>query len=1068
MKKTLLFFTMLMVIVTLAFAQQQRQVTGKVTGSDGAPIPFATVQIKGTNTGTTTDQNGVFKLNATGDNVVVTVRSVGYNSKDVTVGAAGTADIVLETSNESLQEVVVTALGVQRKKNELPYSAQRVTADELNRTRDANITNSLSGKVAGLEIRRNNSLGGSTNIVLRGTKSLTGNNQALFVVDGVPIDNSNTNTTDQRTGRGGYDYGNAAADINPDDIESVNVLKGAAATALYGSRAANGVVMITTKKGTKGLGVTVNSGLTYGAVDKSTFAKYQKEYGGGYGAYYESPDGYFNYRDVNGDGVEDLVVPTSEDASYGAKFDPSKMVYSWDAFDPTSPNYKKSRPWVAAANDPSKFFQNPLSTVNSVMLDGGNDKGYFKLGYTKNVELGILPNSRINKDLLNFSATYNITDRLSATAAANFSGITGKGRYGSGYDSKNLMTTFRQWWQVNTDIKEQEAAYFRTRKNMTWNWTDPDDLTPIYWDNPYWVRYENYQNDNRNRYFGYVTLNYKLTNWLDVMGRVSQDKYEEQQEERIAMTSVDVSNYTRYNRRYSEMNYDLMLNYHTALNKDLNLSGVVGGNLRRTNISDIRATTNGGLGVPRIYALSNTKNPIEAPAERATQEEVGGVFASATFGYKEMLFLDLAGRRDQSSTLPKGNNAYYYPSASLGFVFSKLANKPWLSHGKVRVNYAEVGNTAAPLITNYYYEFETAFDGTPMSYVEQTRGNANLKPERTKSFEAGLEMAFFDNRLGFDFTYYKQNSVDQIVPLPVSRATGYNAKYINAGDIQNKGVEVSAFVSPVKTPSFSWTVNLNWSRNRNLVKELYPGVDNLQLASMQGGVSINATLGQPYGTIRGSDYVYLDGQKVVDETGHYKISNTSNVVIGNVNPDWIGGINNTVKYKNLAFSFLIDIRKGGQLFSLDQWYGMGTGLYPETAGLNELGNPKRDPVADGGGVILPGVTEDGKQNTIRGDASEYGFFGDSYNPNKAFVFDAGYVKLREVALTYSLPHSLIARIHPIKAVDFSLTGRNLWIIHKNLKYADPEDGMSSGNVQGYQSGAYPSTRVFGFNVRLRF
>ncbi|GAA0523167.1 SusC/RagA family TonB-linked outer membrane protein [Chitinophaga japonensis] len=1069
MKKALLFFTMLMVIVTLAFAQQ-RQVTGKVTGSDGAPIPFATIQIKGTNSGTTTDQDGNFKLNVTGNDDVLIVRSVGFGTKEVPAGASSTVDVVLETSSESLQEVVVTALGIQRKKNELPYSAQNVAGEDLVKVRESNISNSLSGKVAGLEVRRNNSLGGSTNVVLRGNKSLSGNNQALFVVDGVPIDNSNTNSTDQRTARAGYDYGNAAADINPDDIESVNVLKGAAATALYGSRAANGVIMITTKKGRRGLGVTVNSGVTIGKVDKSTFAKYQKSYGAGYGPYYDSPDGYFFYEDVDNDGTPDLIVPTTEDASWGAAFDPSLQVYGWYSFDPSNPYFGQKRPWTAAANDPYSFFQTATSTVNSVMVDGGGDQGYFKLGYTKNIDKGLLPNSSIKKDQINFGASYNITPKLTASASVNATILKGLGRYGTGYDSKNLMTNFRQWWQTNVDIKEQEDAYNRTKENITWNQAGVGTLNPIYWDNPYWTRYENFQNDQRNRYFGNVMMTYKIADWVDVMGRVSLDRYNERQEERIAISSIDPSEYSRFERSFSEYNYDLMLNFHKQLSSDFNLGGVLGGNVRRTKIESIRATTNGGLLIPRLYALLNTANPMEAPEEIASLEEVDGIFAAANLAYKEMLFLDITARRDQSSTLPDGNNAYYYPSVSLGFLFSKLtaSSLPWLSHGKVRANYAEVGAPAPVLYTKDYYDVPTGIDGVPLASINNTKYNPDLKPERTKSWETGLEAGFLNGRVGFDVTYYNTRSLDQIVAMPVSRATGYDFKVVNAGEIQNKGIEVSAFGTPVRTPSFSWTINVNWSRNRNKVKSLPEGVQNLQLGAMQGGVSVNASLNEPYGTIRGTNFVYNEnGEKLVDEDGYYQISGTSNEIIGNVNPDWIGGISNTLKYKDLALNFLVDMRKGGDVFSLDMYYGLATGIYPETAGLNDLGNPVRNSLSDGGGIILPGVTADGKVNETRAEMA-YGTYGYVYNPAAAFVYDASYVKLREVSLTYSLPRSLMSRLHPIKGIDFSLIGRNLWIIHKNLPHADPEEGMSSGNVQGYQAGAYPTARTFGFNVKVRF
>jgi TonB-linked SusC/RagA family outer membrane protein len=1077
MKKTLLF---LLISLWISFESvgQDRTISGKVTSAeDGSTLPGVNVVVKGTTNGTVTDANGAYSVSIPSSGTVLVFTFIGLISQEVDAGERAIIDIQMTQDAKQLTEVVVTAQGIERTKNELAYSAQKIDGNAVSQTRDNNFINGLSGKIAGVDIKRPNSMGGSTNVIIRGNKSLTGNNQALFIVDGVPIDNSNTNGSDQAQGRGGYDYGNAAADINPDDIESINVLKGAAATALYGSRAANGVILITTKKGkgAKGVGVTLNAGLNVGIVDKSTFAKYQNKYGEGYGAYYEDASGFFLERDVNGDGVLDLVTPTSEDASWGAPFDPNKQVYLWDAFDPTSPDYHKSKPFVAAQNDPSKFFKNSLQQSYSVMLDGASDKGYYKLGYSTNRETGILPNSSLNKDFVNFGASHKITNKLTAAASINVSRISGKGRYGSGYDDKNLMTNFRQWWAVTTDINDQKDAYFRNKKNITWNWADPDNLTPIYWDNPYFTRYENYENDNRLRYFGYTSLNYKIADWIDVLGRVSLDSYDEFQEERQAIGSVSTPYYSRYNRRFREYNYDLMVNINKKLTNSLNLKGVIGTNIRKTRVESIYATTNGGLVVDRYYALANSTNAINAPTETQSDLEVDGLYANASLGYKDLIFLDLAGRRDQSSSLPNGNNVYYYPSSSLSFVFSELIhdNAPWLNGGKFRVNYAEVGNTAPVQSITDVYDKPTAFGTVALFSVQSTKNNASLRPERTKSFEAGFELSFVEDRIGLDVTYYKQNTVDQIVPAPVSRTTGYDSKYINAGNVQNKGFEVSLYGYPLKSDNFSWKVSVNWTRNRSKVIELAKGIDNYQLGSFQGGVSINAAVGEPYGTIRGSNYVYNDkGQRLVDSDGFYQISATSNEVIGNINPDWIGGINNSFKYKNISLSFLIDMKKGGDIYNLDMSYGLSGGLYPETAGVNQLGNPIRNDLADGGGYLFQGVKEDGTPNDVMVDASTsngYGVFGSERNPSKAFVYDASFVKLREVAITYSLPQSLVSKIAPFKGVDFSVIGRNLWIIHKNVPYADPEDGLGSGNLAaGYQVGTYPNVRNIGFNIKFKF
>jgi TonB-linked SusC/RagA family outer membrane protein len=1074
MRKFLSVVVCLVVFAVLAMGQT-RKLTGQVKNEKGDPVPFATIKIKGSNAAVAADQNGNFSIDAP-PNAVLTVSGAGFESTDIATGTGTTVEAVIKTQN-NLQEVVVTALGIRRNKNELGYAAQQVTGDEISKNRSSNFVGNLSGKVSGLEVRQNNALGASTNVILRGVKSLTGDNQALFVVDGVPFNNANTNSGDQKQGGGGYDYGNAAADINPDNIESISVLKGAAASALYGSIGANGVILITTKKGKRGLGITVNSGIVVGSVDKSTLPKYQKEYGGGYGAYYEDPTGRFFNRDINGDGVDDLVTPTSEDASYGGKFDPSLQVYQWDAFDPSSPNFGKARPWVAAANNPNSFFQHPVSLNNSVFINSGTDKGNFKLGYTRNDDKGLLPNSSIIKNIIDFGATYNITDRLTAGASVNFTNINGKGRYGTGYDgasARNVMTNFREWWQTNVDIKELKDAYFRTRKNITWNWADPDNLVPIFWDNPYFVRYENYETDTRNRYFGNVNLNYKITDWLNVLGRISVDNYSELQEERKAVGSVGVPYYSRFNHSWNETNLDLLLNADKKLSADWAVKGLLGTNIRKQRDQSIFGVTNGGLFVPGVYSLNNSLNAPNAATEGDRRREVQGVFAGATLSWRNMLTVDGTIRRDASSTLPKGNNVYYYPSVSMGWAFSELMKgSPWLSYGKLRANYAEVGNDAPIYSVNDVYNVLPPIGSVGQATVPGIKNNVNLRPERTRSAEAGLEMAFLKNRLGFDVTYYQTRTVDQIVPVTLSTSTGYTAYYLNSGTVQNRGIELSVFGTPFKTADFSWTVNVNWTRNRNKVLALFKNdlgeeSQNLVLGSYQGGVTLNASLNQPYGTIRGTDFIYTNGQKTVDATGEYLKSATSNEVIGNINPEWIGGVNNSFKYKNIALSFLIDVRKGGSVFSTDMYYGLATGLYAETAGLNELGKPSRDAVADGGGFIRPGVTADGKANIVRTENSDYGAYGYSVNPDAAFVYDASFVKLREAVLTYSIPAKAINHLKPFKGIDLSLIGRNLWIIHKNLPYSDPEEGFSSGNLQGFQTGAYPAIRSFAFNLKLNF
>ena len=1079
MRKFLSLVTVLALWSMLALAQTV--VTGKVSDQQGQPIPFATIRIKGGKSGVSADANGAFSIRAAkGDKLIIS--GAGLNSTEFTIENSTALNIQVTRKDASMTEVVVTALGIARNKNNLPYAAQTISADEVAKTRNSNFVDGLSGKVAGLQISQTNTIGGSTNIVLRGNKSITQSNQALFVVDGVPFDNSSTSTivdknNYQRAGTGGYDYGSNSADINPDDIESVTVLKGAAASALYGSRASNGVILITTKKSKRGLGITINAGVNVGEIDKSTFPKYQTQYGANYGAAvgYGSPDGNFLYAPVFGGTTNSLIVPTTEDASYGAKFDPSLLVYQWDAFVnyPGNTNYQKATPWVDHSNA-SSFFTKPVSYNTSVYIDGGGENGSFKLGYTRTSDGGVMPNSRIDKNLLNFGATYNLTPTLTAGGSINYSGIDGLGRYGTGYGGDNIMSSFREWMETNVDYKEQKAAYFNSGgQNVTWNMKDPvhGNIKPIYWDNPYFIRYQNYEDDHRDRYFGNAYLNWKATPNLTFLGRVSTDFYNSLQEERDAIGSVNVPFYSKNTSSYRETNFDFLGTFDKNLSNNFNFKALVGANLRKDNTNTTFSSTNGGLVTPGFYALSNSVNPIKAPVEAVLEKEIGGVFAGATLTYKEMLTLDGTIRRDQSSTLPKGNNSYTYPAVSASWAFVKLLQDlTWLSSGKLRVNYAEVGNDAPYHSIINTYVINTPFNGTPLFSMPNVDNNADLKPERTKSYEAGLEVSFLNNRIGLDATYFHSKTLDLITQVGVSGATGFETRFVNVGAIQNNGIELSLNLVPVKTRNFTWNMTVNWSKINNKVLSLYNNQSNLLMQSYQGGVSVNATVGHPYGTIQGNDFQYVNGKKLVGDDGYYVFGGETTDIIGDATPKWTGGLTNSFRYKSLALSFLIDMRHGGDLFSLDTYYGMATGIYPETAAKNDLGNPSRNSIANGGGVVLPGVDKNGKVNTVRVDnsGSGYGLYGYVDNPAKAFVYDASFVKLREVTLTYSLPHSTFEKAKFIKGIDFSLIGRNLWIIHKNLPYADPEDGLGAGNYQGYQSGAFPSVRSVGANVKIKF
>lgn len=1106
MRKFTLFLALMFFIGMQVVQAQTSTITGTVTNAeDGSTIPGVSVVVKGTTFGTTTDLQGKYTLNVPPDAQSLIFSFVGMKTAEREIAGQSVINVALEPEITAIEGVVVTALGITREKKSLGYATQELGGDEIDQVKRDNFISSLSGKAAGIQVKTNNNMGGSTNIIIRGNSSITGNNQALIVVDGVPVNNDNTNNAGQISGRAGYDYGNAASDIDPANIESINVLKGAAATALYGSRAANGVIEITTKKGEKTtggakiLGVSLTSNVTTGSIDKSTFPKYQTNYGGGYGPYYSDGAymGLYEY-DFNGDGTNDLVVPTTEDASMGERFDPGLMVYHYDAFYPTSPYYNQKRPWVVGANGPIEFFETPWLFNNNVEITGGGEVSTFRLSYTNLDQQGIMPNSSIKKNNFLFNGTYDILDNLTVTASANYINTKGKGRNSTGY-SDNILTSFRQWFQMNVDMKEQKELYELNNQNLSWNPNSEDNLTPIYWDNPYWVRYQNYQNDERNRLIAYTQVDWKITDYLSIMGRASIDTYDELQEERKAVGSVSgefgvgqgrygvnrpevTSGYARFTRTFRETNYDLIAKFNKYFTEKLSFNALAGTNIRRSKMDRVYASTDGGLIIPGLYALANSQNPMLPPLERLEEIGVNGIFAGVSLGYNELVYLDANIRRDESSTLPEDERSYYYPSVSGSFLFSNLLEgATWLQLGKLRLGYAEVGNDAPWGSTKDTYDNNGLFGGVAMYSLPNAKANELLKPERTKSIEAGLEMVFFQNRLGFDFSYYKNNTVDQIIPVSVSYATGYSSKWVNAGEVENKGVELTLRGTPVVNSDFRWDVTVNWAKNNNTVVALQEGLENLQIAALQGGVTINARVGEPYGTIQGTDYVYADnGEPIVGDNGYYLRTETSDIILGNVNPDWTGGINNAFSYKDWSLSFLVDFQQGGSIFSLDQWYGMATGLYEETDFINDLGNPVRDPIVyvnkddpsqgvkpESGGLILPGVKEDGTPNDVRVEGGDYRVFGYSRNPNSKFVFDASYIKLREVVLSYSIPKASLVN-SPIKGATFSLVGSNLWIISKDLTHADPEATQSSGNVQGWQSGVMPTTRNFGLTVNLQF
>ncbi len=1065
------------------------QVTDQATGE---ALISANVFIPSISRGAATNVEGDFSIEEIPYGTYeLRVSYIGYTTETVTVTvdeATENVNVTLSQSAGQLDELIVTALGTERRINELSYSAEKLDVEDITQSGTSNLMQSLAGNVAGLQVNSRNGIGGSTDIILRGINSITGSNQPLIVVDGVPYSNERFNQEFTEQGFSGYDFGSTALDINPAMVESMTVLKGAAATALYGSRAANGAIIITTKSGApQGEQVTVNvrSSAGFSFVNPQTFPEYQREYGAGYIKHFISAPATWTQ---DPDDVVDNVIVLGADASFGPKFD-GRPVYVWKSFFPNHPLFGQAVPYLPAENMPIEFFDTGVNLTNSINLRGGinNGTGYYSLGYAQSNVTGFMPNAQLDSYNLNFAAGYDVSDKLNVEASIDFTRTEGRARPKRGYST--IMSSFRQWWQTNVDVTELKAAYFRNRQNVTWN-PSSSSTTPVFWDNPYFESYENFETDTRDRYVGYVEAQYDLADWINLTGRASIDAYHNLIELRLATGSVPTfrfpagSGYQKRMRDFQAYNFRLTANFNRQLSQDFELNGRLGVLARRTHTTGTVASTSGGLITPGLYSLDNSVNKILFPNETDVRTGLNAVYASARLGYEDMVFLRATARRDKSSTLPEGNNIYFYPSVSGSFLFSQLLDAEWLSFGKIRASWARVGAPAQPLSLRDFYQRGFNFGSVRQFALPAVKANSNLKPEITESWDIGLQLGFLNSRLYVEASYYNGSTYNQIFRVNISNATGYEAKIINAGQIDNNGIEVSLRARPVITNSFSWTVSANWFKNYNTVVELTEGVEYFELAAPQGPLTIGAFVGEPIGVIRGPAFVRApNGKPIVDsETGYYLVSESSTEIIGNMLPDWNAGITNTFSYKNLSLNVLVDVRWGGEIFSLDQYYGQGTGLYPITAGVNQRGEPKRAPVDEGGGVLLPGVNwtdtnGNGKPdkgdkytpNSTYGPLTNYaGVYGFAASPAEAYIYDGSYVKLREVGLTYNLPVEWLEAIGGIDRASVSVVGRNLWIIHKNLPYADPESSLSEGSVSGYSGGMLPSARSFTFTVNLNF
>ena len=1082
MKKIGTIITLLVCMVSLQLYGQNIQIRGIVTdASDNSPLPGAFVAVQGTNTVSSTLNDGTYTITAPA-NAVLVFSFIGMESQNISINGRTVINVALSSSSV-LEEVVVTAMGITREKKSLGYAVQAVDGSALTQVRTGNVINSLSGRVAGVQIiSSSGQLGGGARINVRGLSSLTGENQPLFVVDGIAISNTDHSTTNGISA--GYNMGNLASDISPDDIENMSILKGASATAMYGSRGANGVVLITTKKGqmgTKTFGVSMNSSVTFDNV--AFLPKYQKLYGGG-----EEP---FQTITVNGRTYNYPHLDVDE--SWGPKFDPNIKVLTWNSFDSwDTANYMVEKPWVYPENDYTTYYKTGVGFNNNIQIAGSDVNYTYRLSYTNLDQTGILENSKLKRNNISFSGTAKINKRLESFANFNYIITDAKGRPETGYGDNATTRTMFQWTQVQLDYKELRAYKNPDGTQRTWNRNSFDNPNGLYSDNPYWTLYENYETDRRDRFFGSGGAILDIADGLKLTGRAGIDAYVAKQEFRSAMGSVNSTSYSLRIRNNVEVSADLFLNFNKRVaDNKIGISAMLGTSTSNRIFTYTGGYTNSGLLVPGVYNLANSVNPA-TPYDSKSRKRINSAYGNFTIDWNMLVYLDVTARNDWSSALPSANRSYFYPSVNFSFILSQLgglSNLSWLTFAKLRAGYAEVGNDTDSYRLQNYYEFVQPFGGDPRFSLQTTLQNPELRPERTRSWEVGLEAHLFNNRLSVDLAYYQKSSIDQIVNASISPATGYSLMAINTGEIQNKGLEITIDASPMRNNNgLNWDVQFNLATLNNMVVSIAEGVKWLNLSANGFSLYTGAHEGESYPVIYGKDFVYgPNGEKLINRNNGTYLRTTDDVPLAKVTPDFTAGLSNHFSYKGIDLSILFDMQMGGHMHYMSHMWGMYSGLLEETAQKTNVAGKTGDVREDG--WLFPGMlginvydaatqeyhgqyVDANGNNTTSPIPNERVVDGYTYaihhytGPNQLSVFKTDYIKLREVRIGYTLPNKWTG---PIKDLRISVFGRNLATFMAATKHFDPEYLTSAGaNAQGLEGGYVPTTRTYGCSIGFNF
>ena len=1016
---------------TMVFAQD-KTIRGKVTDETGAGLIGASVIVKDyENVGTITDVDGNYSLSVPGEARTLIFSSIGYATQEFSVGTKTSINVSMKVSVKQLDEIVVTALGVERDKRALGYAVQEVGGEQFTEARETNVLNSLSGRIAGVNVTSGNAgIGSSSRITIRGEISLANDNQPLFVVDGIPINNRIFGS--EQSGQD-IDYGNNAAEINPDDIESISVLKGPSAAALYGSRAANGVILITTRSGkdTKGLGVSVNSNWMQESVLK--LPDFQNSYGQGRGGVYNIGDGGRSWGPPLDGRMVEIPVNT--------------------IFPPTAGGEMVE--WVPYPDNVEEFYDVGNTFTNNIALTGSNDDGHFRLSYTNMNQTGIVPNTDLKRNSFALKAGYNLTDKFTVNATTNYIRTDSDNRPVISYGNESVGYTWLwEGRQVRTDnMRDYWFKGFEGTQPFTYNFR--------FNDNPYYTVNENLNGQFKDRIIGNISMVYQFTPELSLMLRGGTDYSNEKRTNWRTPGSRAFPNgmYRQDRILFRETNADFLLTYEKDFSSDWAVKVSFGGNLMRQEQEFLSNVAN-ELSIPGIYNLGNTRIPIDV-TQFDQQRRINSLYGFGQVSFRNVLFLDVTARNDWSSTLPSDNNSYFYPSVSLSAVVTDMLNldSDILSFGKVRVGIAQVGNDTDPYNLTNVYNYQDPWGSTQTVSQSSTLANDQLKPETVTTYEIGTDLRFFEGRIGFDFTYYDIRSRDQILGVPIDRTSGFTNRFINAGEIKNQGLEMVLRLVPLELPnSLTWSVDVNWSRNRTEVLELAEGITTYQLGSRY--VSVEARVGGRMGDMYGRIFQRDPNGNIIHVNG---LAQTTNEVfkVGNYNPDFMAGVYNNLSFKSFSLGFLFDWRQGGEIYSRTNVIGNEAGQLVQSL-------PGREDGIVGEGTML---NDEGQYvpNDVNVTAERYWGGGSFYRRANVenSTFDATYVKLREVKFTYALPNAWIEST-PFRDIRVSFVGRNLFL-WTDVPHIDPETNSLNGGsiLPGVESIQLPSTRSMGVNLSFK-